>query len=324
MNITETIQTMNQLAEKGSPFFFMIDYAMNNCIVLLEDDVLKNDILFDFNGIRNFNPSKTLTKSYPLKPNPIPFHQYVKCYEEVQKQLNYGNSYLVNLTFPTPLQVSYSLDEIFHQSKAKYRLLYHDQFVVFSPESFVKIENQCISTYPMKGTIDASVTNALEKLLSNEKEIAEHATIVDLLRNDLSHVATNVRVEKYRYIDEIKSSGKTLLQVSSEIKGELPANYRSILGNIINEMLPAGSVTGAPKKRTVEIINNVEGYDRGFYTGISGFFDGENLDSCVLIRFIEKADNGHLVYKSGGGITAKSTLEEEYKELIDKIYVPIG
>jgi para-aminobenzoate synthetase component I len=103
----------------------------------------------------------------------------------------------------------------------------------------------------------------------------------------------------------------------------LSPNYLSQLGDIIFAMLPAGSVTGAPKKKTLEIIENAENYDRGFYTGIAGYFDGQNLDSCVLIRFIEN-EKGQLFYKSGGGITAQSNANDEYQELIDKIYVPVS
>jgi para-aminobenzoate synthetase component 1 len=109
--------------------------------------------------------------------------------------------------------------------------------------------------------------------------------------------------------------------MSSEISGELPLNYYETLGDLIFKLLPAGSISGAPKKKTVEIIRQAEQYDRGFYTGIFGIFDGENLDSGVMIRFIEQTAEG-LFYKSGGGITAKSNCSEEYQELIAKIYVP--
>ena len=87
-------------------------------------------------------------------------------------------------------------------------------------------------------------------------------------------------------------------------------------------MLPAGSICGAPKSKTVSIIQEVELDPRGYYTGIFGYFDGENLDSAVNIRYLEKKD-GQLLYRSGGGITFLSGLESEYKELIEKIYVPV-
>jgi para-aminobenzoate synthetase component 1 len=111
--------------------------------------------------------------------------------------------------------------------------------------------------------------------------------------------------------------------VSSKITGNLPENYAAKIGDILFSMLPAGSISGAPKKKTVEIIREAENYDRGFYTGIFGFFDGKNLDSCVLIRFIEN-QNDRLVYKSGGGITFMSRAETEYQEMLKKVYVPVG
>ena len=164
--------------------------------------------------------------------------------------------------------------------------------------------------------------DAKEVLLRDEKEAAEHATITDLIRNDLSRVASEVTVTRYRYLDELHTHCGRLLQMSSEIRGRLPENYHEKLGSLFFELLPAGSITGAPKKKTVEIIREAETYDRGFYTGVMGYFDGKNLDSAVMIRFLEHTDGG-FVYKSGGGITFRSTARSEYEEMIQKIYVPI-
>ena len=110
--------------------------------------------------------------------------------------------------------------------------------------------------------------------------------------------------------------------MSSKISANLQNNWHENIGDILTSLLPAGSITGTPKKKTIEILNKVEEYDRGFYTGIFGFFDGENLDSSVMIRFIEIDKKGELFYKSGGGITCDSNVELEYQELLDKIYLP--
>jgi para-aminobenzoate synthetase component 1 len=171
----------------------------------------------------------------------------------------------------------------------------------------------------MKGTIDATLPNAKEILLNNQKEIAEHATIVDLIRNDLSLVAEDVTVTKFRFYEEIKTQTGVIGQISSEITGTLPDNYHAQIGDILFKLLPAGSISGAPKLKTVEIIQQVEQDERGYYTGVAGYFDGENLDSCVLIRYID----ANKIYRSGGGITFQSNLADEYKEMIDKVYVPI-
>lgn len=174
----------------------------------------------------------------------------------------------------------------------------------------------------MKGTIAASVPDAKTKILSDKKEAAEHATIVDLIRNDLSQLAQKVWVERYRYLDRIDTNSGGLWQVSSEIVALLPENWRSQIGTLLASLLPAGSITGAPKPKTIEIIRKAESYDRGFYTGVCGFFDGKDLDCGVMIRFIENQD-GQLVFKSGGGITAQSDARAEYQEMIDKVYLPL-
>lgn len=321
-NLNAFKESMNRLAGKGESFLFIIDYSLKSAILIPTSECDSHDIYYDFAGVSNRRES-SFTGDIRLQKHPVPYSQYLEAFEYVRKEIHKGNSYLVNLTFPTPVECNLSLSEIFHLSKAPYKLLYKNLFLVFSPECFIKITNGTISTFPMKGTIDASLEDAKNILLTNEKETAEHATIVDLLRNDLSRVATNIHVEKYRYIDKINTSEKSLLQMSSIISGDLPEDYLSKLGDIITDLLPAGSICGAPKKATLKIIAEAEKYDRGFYTGVFGIFDGTNLDSGVMIRYIENRE-GQLVYKSGGGITAKSDPEEEYQELIDKIYVPVN
>ena len=226
-------------------------------------------------------------------------------------------------------------------------------FVCFSPETFVRIKGGRIYSYPMKGTLDASLPNAEKQLMEDRKEAAEHATIVDLIRNDLSRVAEDVRVDKYRYIDVLHTNKGNILQTSSEISGRLPEDYPHHLGEILDAQLPAGSITGAPKDKTMQIIQEAEGYDRGFYTGIMGIYDQGELNSAVMIRFIEEetspvdfeadgeknfkvsegkgdeASEGKrdeasrkLYFKAGGGITSKSDCRKEYEEVIQKIYLP--
>ena len=157
--------------------------------------------------------------------------------------------------------------------------------------------------------------------MSDKKEAAEHATIVDLIRNDLSCVAEHVRVDKYRYIDVLHTNKGNILQTSSEISGKLPTDYQKHIGNILDAMLPAGSITGAPKDKTMEIIHEAEGYDRGFYTGIMGIYNNGELNSAVMIRFLENDGIG-TYFKAGGGITSKSDCRKEYEEVLQKVYLP--
>jgi para-aminobenzoate synthetase component 1 len=103
----------------------------------------------------------------------------------------------------------------------------------------------------------------------------------------------------------------------------LPVDYYERLGSIFYSLLPAGSVTGAPKKKTVELIHDIEPEERGYYTGVFGFFDGLKLNSAVMIRMIEQRGDG-LYYRSGGGITYRSIASQEYQEMIDKVYLPLG
>lgn len=317
----KVFELMNDSGSKAQPFVFGIDFEVKNGFFFAPDAATKAGIRFAINGHGNTKP-KTITKiPVKLTKQPPSPEAYQKAFETVHRHLAAGNSYLTNLTFPTEIELNIGLPEVFERSNARYKLLFGDAFVVFSPEIFVQIENGIIRSFPMKGTIDASLPDADMKILDDPKETAEHSTIVDLIRNDLSMVATGVKVNRFRFIDKIDTHEKSLLQVSSEISGVLPNDYASGLGNIFRQLLPAGSISGAPKKKTLEIIRQAETYARGFYTGVFGYFDGSRLDSGVMIRFIRK-ENGKLIFCSGGGITARSKAQSEYNELIDKVYVP--
>lgn len=324
-NIVNAKDRMNRLGAEKTPFLFIIDFLQQKPIVIPLREVNSQHILFQTCIAKNTsgflsNSDTQLNRSLEIMPQS--FEDYQDQFDTVVAEIKKGNSFVVNLTAQTPILLDTNLQTIFHQAKAKYKLWYNDEFVCFSPETFVTIEEAKVHTYPMKGTINASIPNAKQLLLNSLKEKAEHNTIVDLLRNDLSMVADDVRVTKFRYVEEIETHKGKLLQVSSEIEGRLALDYFSHLGDILFTMLPAGSVTGAPKKKTVDIIVETETYQRGYYTGVFGVFDGYRLDSAVMIRFIEKTSDGY-VYKSGGGITSRSDPHDEYQELIEKIYVPV-
>ncbi len=172
----------------------------------------------------------------------------------------------------------------------------------------------------MKGTISASIKNGKDILYNNPKESAEHVMIVDLLRNDLNMVASEVKVKKFKNIEKIRSGERELFQMSSEIIGKLENGWQKRIGEILSKILPAGSITGTPKIKTLELIQEIEEYERGFFTGIFGVFQNNTFNSGVMIRFLEKKDN-KFIYKSGGGITLDSDLDSEYQEMIDKIYL---
>lgn len=316
------IQKVNKYASLDIPFLFLVDFEMKKPYVCKLSQAHENGFKYFVNGKTNaVFDFFTNDSSYSIKINPINKGHYSNAFNIVTQNILKGNTYLLNLTFPTNIQVNTSIENIFNRANAPYKLL-HKDFIVFSPECFIKIIDGNIYSYPMKGTLDASIPNAREIILQDKKELWEHNTIVDLIRNDLSIVSKNIEILNFRYITKIKTQNKELLQVSSEIKGELPENWKNNLGNIILKLLPAGSVSGAPKQKTLEIIRKAEGKNRGYYAGVFGVFDGKNLDSAVMIRYIEKTTKG-LQFRSGGGITAMSNENEEYNELIDKIYVPI-
>jgi len=315
---------MNEYGKKRLPFLFIINFDRTRADIFSPAEATGQSVLFNISGTRNYTKKATIgIEGTSFAKEPVSFSEYRIAFNKVREEIAKGNTYLLNLTFPTMIGTSYGLSEIFQRGISPYKLLYRDEFVVFSPETFIRIENNLISSFPMKGTIDAGLPGAAERLLLDYKEKAEHNTIVDLIRNDLSMVSKNVRVENFRYIEKIRTNEKDLLQTSSRITGNLQPKWEQEIGDILMTLLPAGSVTGAPKKKTVEIIKDVESYERGFYTGIFGFFDGLNLDSAVMIRFIEKTSDG-MFFKSGGGITCFSKCQSEYREMIDKVYLPFA
>jgi para-aminobenzoate synthetase component 1 len=322
MRIEEFSDVMNSLAAARTPFLFMVDFEMQQPRIFPLDEIDPAEILYDVNGQTNA-PSSRASTEVNLQKTPITKDAYGAKFRKVYDHLAYGDSYLTNLTVKTEITTTASLRELFYASHARYKLLYKDSFLVFSPEIFVQVAKGEIRSYPMKGTIDASIPGAADIILRDPKELAEHVTIVDLIRNDLSHVADHVAVERFRYIEKITSVDHELLQVSSSIRGTVADTYAHRPGDLLVALLPAGSVSGAPKKKTTQIIAEAEGEPRGYYSGIFGIFDGERLDSGVMIRFIEKND-GRYYYRSGGGITAGSSMDKEYQEVIDKIYVPVS
>lgn len=313
---------MDELSLRKVPFFFMIDFQAENIEIFRQEELINSELLIDFQNFSNTSHQPALHKNIEWKSYPETLESFKKGFDKVQENIHLGNSYLTNYTRKTKIETNLTLREIFFHSGAKYKVFYKDFFVFFSPETFVKIIDGKILTYPMKGTIDAALENAEETLKNDRKEKAEHYTVVDLLRNDLSMVADDVKVDKFQHIDFIRTRQKDLYAMSSEISGNIKPEFNGKVGSIMQNLLPAGSILGAPKSKTMEIILDAEGYERGFYTGVCGWFDGENVDSCIMIRFIEK-EGDTLYFKSGGGITHMSRPEDEYQEMKNKIYVPI-
>lgn len=313
---------INFYGSQKRPFLFVVDFELTKGI-FVENPMEQRDVLFRCPlGANQTSPLSfkggegTLLQAYPES-----YNLYRSRFDTVMDGLRRGDSFLTNLTVRTPIETPLSLEDIYHLSTSSYCICVPEKFVCFSPERFVYISDGVISTNPMKGTINAEVPNAEEVILAHKKETAEHCTIVDLMRNDLGMVAHNIRVNRFRYIDRIVSHQRDILQVSSEITGRLNDDYLAELGSILFRLLPAGSVSGAPKQSTLDIIRKAEKEPRGYYTGVFGYFDGQDFDSAVMIRYIEQ-EGDKKYFRSGGGITVFSNPEDEYREVIEKIYLP--
>ena len=231
---------MNRLGAERRPFLFVIDYKQEQVIVEEPDQIDSEALLYNLDGVTNvvtasrMNDRENRTSAIRWETFPITQSAYADSFHKVVGHIRAGNSYLVNLTCATPVRTDLSLKDVFVSSEARYKLWMKDRFVVFSPEIFVKIRDEHIYSYPMKGTIDATLPDARRRILEDPKETAEHATIVDLIRNDLSMVATEVMVTRYRYIDELPTHQGALLQVSSEIRGRLTGGWQAEVGDLFH------------------------------------------------------------------------------------------
>jgi anthranilate synthase component 1 len=188
-----------------------------------------------------------------------------------------------------------------------------------SPETLVKCEDGILHTFPLAGTRprgrDEAEDMELEKeLLADEKELAEHNMLVDLGRNDIGKVSCfgSVEVEKYMSVEKFSH----VMHIGSTVKGKLHEE-KTVL-DAVDAILPAGTLSGAPKIRACEIINELENNKRGIYGGAIGYisFTG-NLDTCIAIRIAFKK-NGKVFVRSGAGIVADSVPENEYVESLNK------
>ncbi len=188
-----------------------------------------------------------------------------------------------------------------------------------SPETLVKLENGTLHTFPLAGTKPRGKSEAEDQalahdLLSDEKERAEHNMLVDLGRNDIGKISVigSVEVEKYMQIERFSH----VMHIGSTVKGILADDKDAL--DAIDSILPAGTLSGAPKLRACEIINELEDNKRGIYGGAIGYLDfSGNLDTCIAIR-LAFAKNSKVFVRSGAGIVADSVPESEYQECINK------
>ena len=160
INCQDYIEVMNRWGAERKSFIFILDFELKRPIVLPLHEAAENGIFFTFDNCKNTDIHDTKHQEFTFRKFPVSYPVFKKSFDKVLKEIKRGNSFLTNLTFPTSIETDLALREIFHQSEAPYKLLFKDQFVVFSPEPFIKITGGKITSYPMKGTIDASVPDA--------------------------------------------------------------------------------------------------------------------------------------------------------------------
>ena len=212
---------------------------------------------------------------------------------------------VLRTTNPSPYMFYFSSDDI--------------EIAGASPETLVKLESSKLYTYPLAGTRPRGRNEAedlaLEKeLLADEKERAEHNMLVDLGRNDIGKISRigSVRVEQYMNIERYSH----VMHIGSTVSGSIKEDKDAL--DAVDAILPAGTLSGAPKLRACEIINELENNKRGIYGGAIGYIDFTgNLDTCIAIR-LAFAKNGKVFIRSGAGIVADSVPEREYEECINK------
>jgi len=275
--------------------------------------------------------NRTNENTFLSNPEIESIEDYSKKFKQIQDYLFEGDIYQANLTFP--IEFDFEGDPYVFYEKMCHATqpgmgAYFDignyQILSFSPERFFKIKNGIIFTNPVKGTIARSKNPVVDikrkrDLAASEKDRAEHIMIVDLLRNDVGKISKTNSIA-VKNILGIKSH-KTVHHLETEISGNLKTTS---VAEIFRAMFPGGSITGAPKKRAIEIIDEVERYNRGIYTGAVGKigFDGA-MDFSVAIRTM-MVNKDRATYPVGGGITVGSTVRGEYSEALLKAKIIMG
>ncbi len=273
-------------------------------------------------GMAKDSPFK-LKSSFQLK---FSKKEYCEMVEKAKKYIYEGDIFQVVLANRMQAQMQGSLLNVYRTLRtvnpSPYMFYFSGTDIELagaSPETLVKSQHGVIRTYPLAGSRPRGKTEKEDKmlekeLLCDEKELAEHNMLVDLGRNDIGKVSKlgSVALEKYK--DVVKFSH--IMHIGSTVRGEVKEDKDFI--DIINAILPAGTLSGAPKIRACEIIDELEGSRRGIYGGAVGYisFTGD-LDTCISIR-MAYARNGNVYVCSGAGIVADSIPEREYTECVNK------
>ena len=313
-----------------------ISYDMKNVLFPhLEFKNNNNQILMWFgkpSAVKEYlitnDEEKTISTEYRIDiDTQIPNSKYYqKKIQEIKNYLKIGETYQIN--YSNPIQYKYKkskfdlymyLRDIAKPPNGIYLNTGMNEILSLSPEKFFEINNHIIHTYPIKGTINRSpiLTKDIQlktQLMNSEKDKAEHLMIVDLLRNDLGKICEYGSI-KVKDLYKVKSF-ETIHHMETDVYGTLFENIE--FKDIIKALFPSGSITGAPKERSMEIIDRVENYNRGIYTGSIGYLSKNGyMNFNVAIRTMYFNDNNG-IYPVGGGIVWDSTAESERIEALNK------
>lgn len=267
-------------------------------------------------------PGKCTTEFLPLFPK----KEYCSMVEKAKHHIKEGDIFQIVLSnrleagFEGSLLDTYRILRTINPSPYMFYFSSSDLEVAgASPETLVKLENGILHTFPLAGTSPRGKTEEEDKLLEKKlladpKELAEHNMLVDLGRNDIGKISKfgTVQVEKYLSVERFSH----VMHIGSTVRGEIREDADAL--SAIDAILPAGTLSGAPKIKACQLINDLENNKRGIYGGAIGYLDFTgNLDTCIAIRIAYK--KGNKVYvRSGAGIVADSVPEKEYQECLNK------
>jgi para-aminobenzoate synthetase component 1 len=319
-----------------SPLYFFVPET----VITLKDSQLtiytiKDNVEAIYNSINNvdlsFNTSQNTTDTIKLNiKSKINKEAYVSAINKLKEHIKRGDCYEINFCQEffaseatiNPLQVYVNLVEISPNPFSAYYKINNQFLMCASPERFIAKHGTKLVSQPIKGTIKRDIKNKTkddllkDKLKNSEKEKSENVMIVDLVRNDLSKICNKGTV----HVDELFGiySFPQVHQMISTISGEVEEDIN--FASILQATFPMGSMTGAPKKRVLELTEKYENINRGIYSGSVGYISPENnFDFNVVIRSIMyNSNNKYLSYMVGGGITFNSNAEDEYDECLLK------
>ncbi|HAN21807.1 MAG: anthranilate synthase component I [Clostridiales bacterium GWF2_36_10] len=301
-----------------------IEIGYNNALLKLEQMMQ----LLKTGTPANIQPLKLLEEFHPL------FSEEKYC-EMVEKAKNYiyeGDIFQAVLSNRLEASFKGSLFDVYRvlrtTNPSPYMFYFSSDDIEIagaSPETLVKLQDSSLYTFPLAGTRPRGKTEEEDKnfekeLLTDEKECAEHNMLVDLGRNDIGRISEigSVEVERYMSIERFSH----VMHIGSTVKGKIRSDKDAL--DAVDAILPAGTLSGAPKIRACEIIDELEQNKRGIYGGAIGYIDFTgNLDTCIAIR-IAYAKNGKIFIRSGAGIVADSVPKSEYLECLNKAQVVIN